>query len=88
MVRDATSAPDLRRSARDSLQAMLAAQAPIVEAVEDADAGAEGETVQASAAVLMGDITSAPLFPRDDAAMLNDAGDVADRVIFAALVSA
>jgi hypothetical protein len=72
----------------DSLQAMLAAQAPIVEAVDDVDADAEGEAVQASAAVLMGDITSAPLFPLDDEAMVADAGDIADRVIFAALVTA
>jgi hypothetical protein len=72
----------------DSLQAMLAAQAPIVEAVEDADVDAEGRTAQASAAVLMGDITSAPLFPLDDEAMVAEAGDIADRVIFAALVTA
>ena len=72
----------------DSLQAMLAAQAPIVEAAQDTDDGAEGDTVQASAAVLMGDITSAPLFPVDDEAMVVEAGDIADRVIFAALVTA
>jgi hypothetical protein len=72
----------------DSLQAMLAAQAPIVEAVQDTDDGTEDDTVQASAAVLMGDITSAPLFPLDDEAMASEAGDIADRVIFAALVTA
>ena len=72
----------------DSLQAMLAAQAPIVEAVQDTDDDAEGDSVQASAAVLMGDITSAPLFPLDDEAMAAEAGDIADRAIFAALVTA
>ena len=69
----------------DSLEAMLAAQAPIVEAFDD-DTDAERATAQAGA-VLMGDITSAPLFPLDDHAKLDAATDAADGVIFAALVS-
>ena len=72
----------------DSLQALLAAQAPIVEAAEDADDAAEVATAQVNAAVMMGDITSAPLFPLDDHAMAAEAGEVADRAIFAALVTA
>lgn len=70
----------------DSLETMLAAQAPIVDAFDDADTDAERATAQAGA-VLMGDITSAPLFPLDDHAKLDAATDAADGVIFAALVT-
>jgi hypothetical protein len=68
----------------DSLEAMLAAQAPIVEAMDDPET--DGPRAQANAGVL-GDMTSAPLFPLDDHAKLDRASDAADGMIFAALVS-
>ena len=72
----------------DSLETMLAAQAPIVDAFDDTDADTDAERATAQAgAVLMGDITSAPLFPLDDHAKLDAATDAADGVIFAALVT-
>lgn len=74
----------------DSLETMLAAQAPIVDAFDDTDADTDTDAERATAqagAVLMGDITSAPLFPLDDHAKLDAATDAADGVIFAALVS-
>ena len=75
----------------DSLEAMLAAQAPIVDAFDDPDADtdtdADRATAQAGAAVLMGDITSAPLFPLDDEVKLDAATEAADGVIFAALIT-
>jgi hypothetical protein len=61
----------------DSLQAMLAAQAPMfeIDAVDATEVVAE-------------DMSSVPLpVPSDDAALLDDAGEAADRAIFAALVS-
>jgi hypothetical protein len=70
----------------DSLQAAFAAHTPALEALDDGDADAA--TVQAAAAVLVGDISSAPLAaPVDDDSAVADADDVADRAIFAALVA-
>jgi len=62
----------------DSLQAMLAAQAPMFE-VLDPDQGNSA---------LVADMSSVPLpLPFDDQAVLGDAGEAVDRAIFAALVS-
>ena len=70
----------------DSLQAALAAHTPALEALDDGDADAA--TVQAAAAVLVGDISSSPLaMPLDGDAAAHEADEVADRAIFAALVA-